>query len=90
MPELPSQHFHGFAHECGEIGRLPGRDQIAVNHHLPVFIKCPGLFKFIRHRQRASGTAFLQQFGIDQVLRSVAGDGHRFILGASAQEIEQQ
>ena len=33
-PEL----FHGLAHERREIGRLPGRDQIGVNNHLPVLI----------------------------------------------------
>jgi hypothetical protein len=36
--KLKPEPFHGLAHERGEIGRFPGRDQIGVNNHLPVLI----------------------------------------------------
>src|SRR5450756_2051368 len=48
--KLKSELFHGLAHERGKIGRLPGRDQIGVNNHLPVLIERAGLFQFISHR----------------------------------------
>jgi hypothetical protein len=42
--KLKPELFHGLAHERGEIGRLPGRDQIGVNNHLPVLIERASLF----------------------------------------------
>jgi hypothetical protein len=42
--KLKMELFHGLTHERGEIGRLPGRDQIGVNNHLPVLIESAGLF----------------------------------------------
>jgi hypothetical protein len=33
-PALQPELFHGFTHESGQIGRLPGGNQIAVNNHL--------------------------------------------------------
>lgn len=38
---------HRFPHEGGEIGRLPGSYQIAVNHHFAVLIECSGPFHLV-------------------------------------------
>src|SRR5660397_128473 len=81
---LKPEMFHGLAHERGEIGRLPGRDQIGVNNHLPVLIECAGLFQFISHRLVAGGASPLQKTGADQDLRSVADGGNRFAASKKA------
>ena len=80
QPEL----FHGLAHERGEIGRFPGRDQIGVNNHLPVLIERAGLFQFISHRPIAGGASPLQKTGADQDLWPMADSGNRFAASKKA------
>src|SRR5659263_52822 len=82
--KLRTELFHDLAHESGQIGRLPGRDQIGVNNHLPVLIERAGLFQFISHRLVAGGASPLQKAGADQDLRPVADGGNRFAAGKKA------
>ena len=63
---------------------MPGRNQIGVNNHLPVFIERATLFQFISHRRVAGGVSPLQKTGADQDLRPVADGGNRFAAGKKA------
>jgi len=62
---LERELLHGLAHERGEIGRLPGRDQIGVNNHLPVLIERAGPFQLISHRLVTGGASPLHKAGAD-------------------------
>src|SRR5450756_1588088 len=82
--KLKPDLFHGLAHERGEIGRLPGRDQIGVNNHLPVLIERAGLFQFISHRLVTGGASPLQKTGADQDLWPMTDGGNRIAAGTKA------
>jgi hypothetical protein len=50
--------LYDLAHECREVVRLPGRDQIGVNNNFPILIQHAGPFQPQRSQRTQRNTIF--------------------------------